>query len=164
VLLVVLRPVDSDETVLFVVLRLVKEVESESAVLLSEAEVVERELAEVDSELAAVESEFGSRPCKVVDSDVMALDVEVDSDVTVLFVVLRPVDKDVILDEAVETVVESEVAVLFVVLRLVESEVTLLVAELTLFERPLTQVLTDVPKAPAVPPVFAGRLVQVAWA
>jgi hypothetical protein len=125
--------VDSDETVLFVVLRLVKEVESESAVLLSEAEVVERELAEVDSELAAVESEFGSRPCKVVESDVM-----------LLFVVLRPVDKDVILDEAVETVVESEVAVLFVVLSPVDNDVVLLRAVEALVDKPLTHVLTDV--------------------
>jgi hypothetical protein len=50
-----------------------------------------------------------------VESDVTPLDVEVDSDVTWLSVVLKPVD--------------SESTLLFVVLRPVESEVTPLEAE-----------------------------------
>ncbi len=54
-----------------------------------------------------------------VDSEPMPVEVDVDSELTLLFVVLRPVDSELI---AVEVDVDSEATLLFVVLRPVDSE------------------------------------------
>ncbi|WP_183157158.1 hypothetical protein, partial [Burkholderia pseudomallei] len=91
-------------------------------------------------------------------ADERPVEVEVDSDVRLLSVVLKPVDNEVmpvevdVDNEAIELLaelmpdevdVESEVNELFVLLRPVDSEATLLLVVLSPLEREVIELLAD---------------------
>jgi hypothetical protein len=98
----------------------------------------------------------------------MPVDVEVESEATLLLVVLSPVDSEftplcaVLMPVEVE--VDKEATLLFVVLRPVDSEATLLPAELRLVESdatPLCAVLTPVDNELTLVEVEVDRLVML---
>ncbi|WP_080432446.1 hypothetical protein [Burkholderia ubonensis] len=99
-----------------------------------------------------------------------ALDNPVDNDATLLFVVLRPVDSDVVDDVAVKIVVDKELSpvdsdatLLLVVLRPVDSDAILLFAVLNPDDVDVDSELIAVTAALSCEPLIASVLVSVTW-